>query len=60
MLERDKQLAIHFGDMNHFKFTIIEEKRKDRTGSKLENWEPQVIGEAFAMCVTTLRVFEKS
>jgi hypothetical protein len=51
MLKQDKRLASQFGDMNQFKFTIIEEKRKDHTGSKLEKCEPQVVGEALAMCV---------
>jgi hypothetical protein len=51
MLEQDKLLAAQFEDMNQFKITIIEEKRKDHTGSKLEKWEPQVIGEGLAMWV---------
>jgi hypothetical protein len=52
MLKQDKQLASQFRDMNQFKFTIIEEKRKEHSGSKLEKWEAQVVGEALAMCVT--------
>ena len=51
MSKQDKWLANQFRDTNHFKFTIIEEKRKDHTGSKLEKWEAQVIGEALAMYV---------
>jgi hypothetical protein len=52
MLRQDKRLATQFKDVNQFKFTIIEEKRKDHTGSRLAKWEPQVVGEGLAMCVT--------
>jgi hypothetical protein len=51
ILKEDKQGTIQLGEMNYFKFTIIEEKRKDHTGSKLVNSVPQVVGEAFAMYV---------
>ena len=52
ILEHEKQLASEFKNMGHFKFTIIEEKRKSY---KLEDYELQVVGEALAMCVTLLR-----
>jgi len=33
----------------HFKFTIIEEKRKDLSPKELKDCEPQVTGEALAL-----------
>jgi len=35
----------------HFKFTIIEEKRKDLSPKELKDCEPQVTGEALALYV---------
>jgi len=35
----------------HFKFTIIEEKRKDLRPKELKDCEPQVTGEALALYV---------
>jgi len=35
----------------HFKFTIIEEKRKDLSPRELKDCEPQVTGEALALYV---------
>jgi len=37
--------------LKHFKFTIIEEKRKDLGKKNLIDYEPQVTGEALALYV---------
>ena len=54
ILEQEKHLASQFKNTGQFKFTLIEEKGKSYGGRSLEFFEPQVVGEALAMCVTLL------
>ena len=51
MLANDQEAWSALQGFKHFKFTIIEEKRKDTGTKTLKDYEPQVTGEALALYV---------